>query len=129
MQAYKIIRLIIVIFVTSYFLGIIWHIYVCDLETPPMGDNGEYGDYFGNVMLGSCNLKDTGERGVDRLVKIWYYALTTLSTIGFGDMSPVSVEEKVIGGFVMLIGVAVFSFIIGEFIEILMTYKSRLVLG
>ena len=31
MQMYKIFRLIIIIFVTSYFLGILWHIYVCDL--------------------------------------------------------------------------------------------------
>ena len=123
MQVYKIFRLIIVIFVTSYFLGILWHIYVCDLQVPPKKLDGSIDSYFGNEMLGSCILKEADETGIDRLIKIWYFALTTLSTIGFGDMSPVSVQERFIGAFILLIGVAVFSFIMGEFIEILMRYK------
>jgi len=28
---YKIFRLMIIIFTSSYFLGILWHIYVCDI--------------------------------------------------------------------------------------------------
>ena len=24
----------------------------------------------------------------EKLIKVWYYAITTLSTIGYGDMSP-----------------------------------------
>jgi len=42
-------------------------------------------------MLGSCDLIEAGESGLARLMKVWYYALTTLSTIGYGDFSPVSV--------------------------------------
>lgn len=80
-------------------------------------------------MLGSCNPSEVNESGIDRLMKVWYFALTTLSTIGFGDMSPVSLQERLIGAFILLIGVAVFSFIMGEFIEILMSYKSRFVTG
>lgn len=45
------------------------------------------------------------------LIKIWYYALTTLSTIGFGDMSPQTPTERMIGAFIMMFGVANFSFI------------------
>jgi hypothetical protein len=30
-QIYKIARLVIIIFTSSYFLGILWHIFVCDL--------------------------------------------------------------------------------------------------
>jgi len=29
----------------------------------------------------------------EKLVKIWYYGITTLSTIGYGDMYPVSPQE------------------------------------
>ena len=43
------------------------------------------------------------------LIKTLYYALTTLTTIGFGDMSPVSFQEKATGAVVLLLGVAVFS--------------------
>jgi hypothetical protein len=54
-------------------------------------------------------------------VKVFYFAITTLSTIGFGDFHPVSVLERGIAAFVLLIGVAVFSFIMGQFIEILIS--------
>ena len=116
MQMYKIFRLIIIIFVTSYFLGILWHIYVCDLQEVPKNLDGTDGPFFGNEKLGSCIPKEVDQNGVDRLVQVWYFALTTLSTIGFGDMSPVSIQERAIGAFILLIGVAVFSFIMGEFI-------------
>ena len=54
MQLYKIIRLVIIIFVTSYFLGILWHIYVCDLQAVPKNLDGTDSAYFGNEKLGSC---------------------------------------------------------------------------
>ena len=61
---------------------------------------------------------------VQVLVKVFYFAITTLSTIGFGDFHPVSVLERGIAAFILLFGVAVFSFIMGQFIEILMSYKK-----
>ena len=64
-------------------------------------------------MLGSCLPLEVGESGVDRLMKVWYFALTTLSTIGLGDLSPVSIQERFLGAFILLIGVAFFSFILG----------------
>jgi hypothetical protein len=61
---------------------------------------------------------------VSSLTKVWYYAITTLSTIGFGDFAPKSIIEKFIISFVMMLGVSVFSYIMGNFIEILMGYRS-----
>lgn len=58
------------------------------------------------------------------MVKVWYYGITTLSTIGFGDFCPKSIYEKLMIAFVMMFGVSVFSYIMGNFIEILMGYKS-----
>ena len=55
---------------------------------------------------------------------MWYYGITTLSTIGYGDFAPKAVQEKIIILFVLLFGVTIFSFIMGNFIEILMNYKS-----
>ena len=60
----------------------------------------------------------------DKLVRVWYYAITTLSTIGFGDFLPKSVLEKVVASFVMMLGVSVFSYIMGYLIEILISYKQ-----
>lgn len=48
------------------------------------------------------------------MMKVWYYGMTTLSTIGYGDFLPKSVQEKVIISVVMLFGVIVFSFIMNQ---------------
>jgi len=33
---------------------------------------------------------DVDKGAFDKLIVLWYYAITTLSTIGFGDYHPVS---------------------------------------
>ena len=48
-----------------------------------------------------------------------YFAFTSLSTVGFGDFAPRSDLERVIGAFVLLFGVAIFSLIMANFMEIL----------
>ena len=56
---------------------------------------------------------------VQKLILSSYFALTTLSTVGYGDYFPVSKEEKIFVIFIMLAGVAFFSYLMGQFIEIL----------
>jgi hypothetical protein len=46
-----------------------------------------------------------------------YFAFTTLSTIGLGDLHPVSNTERLVGSFVILIGVAMFSYILSELLN------------
>lgn len=43
-----------------------------------------------------------------------YFTFTTLSTVGFGDYYPKSDMERLVGAFVLLSGVAVFSYILGD---------------
>ena len=50
---------------------------------------------------------------------VMYWAFTTLSTVGFGDYNPRSDGERLMCAFFMLFGVAIFSYIMGIFIEIL----------
>ena len=63
------------------------------------------------------------------LIKVWYYAITTLTTIGFGDLSPQSVQERIVASVILMFGVAIFSFIMGQFIDILMSYKKAFKFG
>ena len=53
------------------------------------------------------------------MIKVFYYGMTTLTTIGYGDFLPKSVSEKIIISFVMLFGVTIFSFIMNNLIDIL----------
>ena len=48
-----------------------------------------------------------------------YFSFTSLSTVGLGDYHPKSNPERACTAMLLLIGVAVFSYILGNFIEIL----------
>jgi len=45
--------------------------------------------------------------------------LTTLATVGLGDYAPISDTERVLGIGLFIIGSVVFSFLMGNFIDIL----------
>ena len=49
----------------------------------------------------------------------YYFTQTSFSTVGFGDIAPVSDFERVLGSGLLVIGVLVFSYFMGEFVEII----------
>ena len=51
--------------------------------------------------------------------QLMYFAFTTLSTVGFGDFYPQSDSERLFACVILVFGVAIFSYIMGNFIEIL----------
>ena len=77
--------------------------------------------------LGGTFVRVNFQEGVDdeykRIVLMLYFALTTLSTVGYGDYHPISDLEMIITSLVMLGGVAFFSYIMGNFIEIISNYE------
>ena len=60
---------------------------------------------------------------MSRVVILVYFAFTSLSTVGFGDYYPVSDAERLFGAFILLFGVAIFSYVMGMFIEILSQFQ------
>ena len=67
---------------------------------------------------------ESGQFYKDSMIKLWYYGMTTLSTIGYGDFLPKCVSEKLFISFVMMFGVTVFSYIMSNFIDILNEFKE-----
>jgi potassium voltage-gated channel Eag-related subfamily H protein 8 len=55
-----------------------------------------------------------------------YFSLTTLATVGYGDLTPVSTREMICGILVMMVGIVFFSHIMGSFIEIISNYEKRM---
>ena len=53
-----------------------------------------------------------------------YFAITTLSTVGFGDYTPRSDFERGLGTFILISGVMMFSYLMGQFIDILSSYQD-----
>ena len=48
-----------------------------------------------------------------------YFAFTSLSTVGFGDFHPRSDGERLVCAAVLVIGVAIFSTLMSNFIEMI----------
>ena len=61
-----------------------------------------------------------------RLIICCYFALTTLSTVGYGDLTPSNNLEKVVGIIIMILGIAFFSFIMGNFNDVLINYDKKM---
>jgi voltage-gated potassium channel Kch len=60
------------------------------------------------------------------LIRSCYFTLTTLSTVGYGDYTPITDSEMISAVVLMLCGVAFFSYIMGSFIEIISSYQSKI---
>jgi len=116
----KTFKLVIIIFNFSYFFAIFW-IIVCkgveDFVKNVDYTNPESAALYPDTFLTNFGLVDIEPREVAIIVT--YFAFTSLSTVGFGDYHPISDIERCIGAMILLSGVAVFSYIMGNFIEIL----------
>jgi voltage-gated potassium channel len=55
----------------------------------------------------------------ERTIASFYFTFTTLSTVGFGDYYPRNNIERLMGSFVLLGGVAIFSYIMGELLAMI----------
>ena len=108
---FQTVKLIVLILTVSYFIGMIWYIF-CEitLKQPTPQD-----EHQGFILEFSLN----ENTDLQNMIIMMYYAFTTLSTVGFGDFHPRSNSERVFCAFILLVGVAIFSYIMGNFIEIL----------
>jgi len=111
--ALKIFKLVLVILNTSYFVGIIFLI-IADVSITlayHLGDTDQEFFITYNEINSNTETYNT--------LLVVYFAFTSLSTVGFGDLNPRSDFERIFVAFMLLFGVAIFSYIMGVFIEIL----------
>jgi len=65
----------------------------------------------------SARLTDAG--GDVRFLRSWYYMLTTLLTIGYGDFLPTTFCERILMIPILFIGITNFSFILSTFVSLI----------
>mmetsp|Transcript_20462 Transcript_20462/g.27654 ORF Transcript_20462/g.27654 Transcript_20462/m.27654 type:complete len:209 (+) Transcript_20462:811-1437(+) len=111
-KGFQVFRLLLFILILSYFLGTLWFI----MTKHSTNTEDEFTFY---------NVNSLGDlTDMENLTIVVYFMFTTLSTVGFGDFNPKSELERVIMTFILLIGVACFSWIMGQFIQILMQVQN-----
>ena len=54
-----------------------------------------------------------------------YFACTTLTTVGLGDIAPKSNAERILIAFAMLLGVSIFSYFLSELGDMLMVIRNH----
>jgi hypothetical protein len=107
-NVYRVIRLVLQTVIITYFTGSLFYL-------------------FSSSVAGEVNFRTYFEiensEGPYKMLTVVYFTLTTLSTVGYGDLYWISNSEKIFGMFVMLAGVAFFSFIMNSFIDIISTFN------
>jgi len=61
----------------------------------------------------------------ERVIRCMYFIMTTLTTVGYGDYFPISNVERIYIIFVQLLGVSFYSYIMGNFIEVISSYEKK----
>ena len=69
--------------------------------------------YEPNTWLTLLN-KDDIKSAVDVWIASSSWSLTTVATVGYGDIFPLTAIEKIFGIFAMIISCAIFSYIVGS---------------
>lgn len=109
-QVLKTLKLLMLSFNFGYFLGMTWLTIV--QISADTSDQVNFITYEGHGLL-----DDTS--AMRWTIITMYFAITSLSTVGFGDFTPRSDIERVLGAFMLLGGVIIFSNLMAKFIEML----------
>lgn len=104
--------MVVFIGILAYFLGTLW--FLVTKFTTQFPDEFTFYNVYGMAEYSD------GEN----LIIVVYYLFTTLSTVGFGDYNPKSEIERVIVTFILIIGVATFSWIMSQFIDTLQSVQN-----
>lgn len=113
----KTVKLVILLFNFSYFIGMGWLI-MCKV----VNDIYAYRDPLYNFESEDQFLSKFGlleKSDYEKAIINVYFAFTSLSTVGLGDYHPRSDLERLIFSFIMPLGVAIFAYIMGRFIEMI----------
>ena len=116
----KVTKLIIVLSNFSYLLAMFWFIMCKFIEDVIEGvdyNNPEDAAEHPYAFIVYYDLQH--KEMAHTIITLTYFAFTSLATVGFGDYCPRSNAERVVGAIMLICGVAVFSYIMGMFSNIL----------
>jgi len=109
----KIIKLVIITISVAFFLACFWFRF----NTYYIKEEHQ------TAFMSHMGLEEEDSR-MTKLIRVSYFALTTLSTVGYGDFSPDGPESKpnislAFGALILITGVTFFSTLTSSFIEII----------
>ena len=117
-------KLVMLIATSGFFFGMIFRI-IYELEEDILGSDFISNSKNNNDAVGYFEhaYEMKSKTMVQEAIALTYFGFTSLSTVGFGDYNPKSNVERIFIALALLFGVAIFSYIMGNFIEILDSFK------
>lgn len=116
------------ILMIAYYIGSYWYIFAAVFHEyqKDHGDGAEsylhndiYSSQSDTFLSYADNWSLVDMSRAQRVLVSTYFSMTSLSTVGFGDYYPVSNNERLIGSFVLLFGVALFSLFMGQLLQMI----------
>ena len=125
----KILKLVVQMLFIAFYVGVYFVIFSQTIHEfqfveLPEGEEVHHDEesYVYDTFVENGNWSIVDESSLRRVLIALYFAFTTLSTTGLGDYYPVSDIERLVGAFILLIGVAIFSYIMGELLTMLIKF-------
>ena len=72
----------------------------------------------GWLYLGAGNV-DTALDATSRYIRSFYWCVTTLATVGYGDILPITIPQTIYATVVMILGVAIYGYVISSVTSLL----------
>ena len=101
----------------TYILGWIWYVYCYQIYLYRIDFNEDE-----NSFIIKYNLLYVSSH--ERFIYSCYFVLTALSTVGYGDYNAQNDYEKIFGIIIMLLEVAIFSYVMSEFSDQINIYNQ-----
>lgn len=120
-------RLAFVILSLSYFLGVLWFLYSFAIYEEDKHEMVEMSREESIETFISTNQLDPFEQSRTNshtMALLMYFAFTTLSTVGFGDLTPRSDSERLLCIVILFLGVIIFGLILNNFQEIITRFHT-----
>jgi voltage-gated potassium channel len=79
---------------------------------------------FGSLAILHAELKDPAANIRTAQDALWY-VIETISTVGYGDQYPVTTAGRIIGTFIIVVGVGIFGTLTGSLANVFLTPKKQ----
>ena len=73
--------------------------------------------------------RDSDQSAITNYTNAIWYSIVTLTTVGYGDVYPVTIYGRIISYVFVFLSMGVYGFMIGQFASLITTFKQNKMLG